>query len=73
MHRVSGCPILKFLELFCICFGAGNEVEKIPFFRLVLEFRIFDNELLGYSICGCPLFGSPLCDQILFQFCQRQP
>ena len=36
MHRVSGCPILQFLELFWIFFVAGNEFEKIPFFRLVL-------------------------------------
>ena len=48
-HRVSRFPIVEFLKLFWIFFGTGNELEKIPFFQacsgIVLEFRIFDNQL----------------------------
>ena len=54
IHRLSGYPILKFLELFWIFFGTGNELDKISFFRLVLEL-LFNSEFLtinflGYSI-----------------------
>ena len=38
---VSGCPVvlefLEYLELFWIFFGSGNVLEKIPFFRIILE------------------------------------
>ena len=47
------------------------------FFRLVLELFLSSEFLtirfLCYNIYGCPLFGFPLCDKILFPFCQRQP
>ena len=76
IYRASGCPILEFFGLFWIYFGTGNVLEKIPFFfRLVLELFLNSEFLtirfLCYSIYGCPLFGSPLCDKILFPFCQR--
>ena len=84
MHRISfialqGAQSLNFLNCsgFFFFFGAGSELEKIPFVRLVLELFLNSEFLainvLGYSIYDCPLFGSPLCDEILFQFSQRQP
>ena len=80
-HKVAGCPMAlkfhEFLEMFWICFGAGNVLEKIHFFRLVLELFLNSEFLiinfLVYNISGCPLFGSLICDKILFQFCTRQP
>ena len=62
--RVLGCSILEFLELFWTFFGTGNELEKIPFFRFVLELFLNSEFLtisfLGYSIYDCPLFRSSL-------------
>ena len=67
----------EFCGLFWIFFGTGNILEKIHFFWLVLEL-IFHSEFLtmnflGYNISSCPLFGSPMCGKILFEFCPRQP
>ena len=78
IYRASECPILEFLGLFWIYVGTGNVLEKIPFFfRLVLELFLSSEFLtirfLCYNIYGCPLLGFPLCDKILFPFCQRQP
>ena len=54
IHRISGCPILEFLELFWIFFGTANELEKVSFFRFVLEFFLNSKFLiinfLDYSI-----------------------
>ena len=80
IHRVSGCPIvlefLEFLELFWIFFSTENILKKFHFFRLVLELflnsKFLTISFLGY-IFVCPLFGSSICDKILFQFCPRQP
>ena len=64
---------LEFLELFWNFFGTGNVLEKSHFFRLVLELflnsEFLASDFLGYNISGCPLFGSPICEKILFQFC----
>ena len=50
-----------------------NVLEKSHFFSLVLEFflnsEFLTSDFLGYNISGCPLFGSPICEKILFQFC----
>ena len=76
IHRVSGRLIPEFLELFCTFFDTENQLQKVSFFRLVLQLFLNSEfltiNLLGYSIHDCSLFGSPLCDEI-FQFCQRQP
>ena len=81
MHRVSGGPMVleffEFCELFRIFFVTANILEKIPFFSLVLELILHSEFLtmnfLGYNISICPLFGSSICDKILFEFCPRQP
>ena len=63
---------LEFLELFWNFFGTGNVLEKSHFFRLVLELfwnsEFLTSDFLGYNISSCPLFGSPICEKILFQF-----
>ena len=64
---------LEFLELFWNFFGTGNVLEKSHFFRLVLELflnsEFLTSDFLSYNISGCPLFGSPICEKIIFQFC----
>ena len=65
---------LEFLELFWNYFGTGNVLENSHFFRLVLELflnsEFLMSDFLGYNISGCPLFRSPICEKILFQFCR---
>ena len=51
---------------------------KNPFFfrialELFLNFEFLTIKFLGYNIPGCPMFGSPICDKILFPFCPREP
>ena len=50
-------------------FGTGNVLEKIHFFRIVLELflnsEFFTINFLGYNFSGCSLFGSPICNKIL--------
>ena len=51
-------------------FGTGNVLEKSHFFRLVLELffksEFLTNDFLDYNISGCPLFGPPIFEKILF-------
>ena len=68
---------LELLELFWILFGTGNVLEKIHFFRIVLELLLnsefLDIQIFRLQYLQLPLLGSPICDKILFQFCPRQP
>ena len=64
---------LEFLELFWIFFGTGNVLDKSICSGIILEFKIFTINSFCYNISGCPLFGSPICDKVLFQFCLKQP
>ena len=56
--------ILQFLELFWISFGTGNVLEKILFFRVILELLLNSEFLtvnfLGYNISGYPVWISYL-------------
>ena len=82
VHRVSGYPMpngsgiprIPWIPWIVLgFFGTRNVLEKIYFFRIVLELFLNSDFLtinfLGYNTSGCPLVGSPICDNILFQFC----
>ena len=67
---MTGWPtVLEFLEFLKLFWN----FEKSHFFRLVLELflnsEFLMSDSLGYNISGCPLFGSPICEKILIQFC----
>ena len=68
---------LNSLNIVLDFFGTGNVIEKILVFRIALElflnFEFLTINFLGYNIPGCPMFGSPICDKILFPFCPRDP
>ena len=59
--------------------GVGGRVEnvltKIQFFRLVLELYLNAEffQLFGLQHFQLLLFGFPICNKTLFQFCPRQP
>ena len=71
---VLGCPMvlefLEYLELFWIFFGSGNVLEKIHFFRIVLELflnsEFLTTTFLSYNFSTCSLLGSPISDKKLF-------
>lgn len=59
--------------------GVGRRVEnvltKIQFFTLVLELYLNAEffQLFGLQHFQLLLFGFPICNKTLFQFCPRQP
>ena len=55
-------------------FCTGNLLERIQFFRLVLELFVNSEffNCLDYTISSNPLFGFPISDKTLLQFCPKQ-
>ena len=78
IHRISyiefqGTQSLNSLNCSGSFLVLEMNLKKSHFWDLFLNSEFLTINFLDYSICDCPQFGSPLCDEILFQFCQRQP